>query len=178
MEMADQELIQRCLNGFPENFRFLVQRYERPLLAYLIHRMGNREQAQEAAQEALVRAYFGLAKLEKPGAFHSWLIGIASRVAMEFFRARQNTHESHEDVSAFPVTSAEDQEEYRLDEAIAALPEGQRQIIILRYYEELSCQEISDRLQMPLGTVTKTLSRAYVGLRVELENDSTIIMEE
>ncbi len=59
-------------------------------------------------------------------------------------------------------------EAYPLEEAIAALPESHRQVILLRYYERLSCQEVATRLGVPLGTVTKTLSRAYALLRQEL----------
>ena len=60
------------------------------------------------------------------------------------------------------------QSEYPLEEAIGVLPESHRQVIVLRYYEGRSCQEIATRLEMPLGTVTKTLSRAYALLRQEL----------
>jgi RNA polymerase sigma-70 factor (ECF subfamily) len=61
-------------------------------------------------------------------------------------------------------------EDYPLEEAIAVLPESYRRVILLRYYEGLSCQELATRLGMPLGTVTKTLSRAYALLRQELES--------
>ena len=65
-----------------------------------------------------------------------------------------------------------------MDEAIATLPEDYRQVIMLRYFEGLSCQEIATRLETPLGTVTKTLSRAYAALRQELaareRSESTI----
>ena len=66
------------------------------------------------------------------------------------------------------ASAAESQTDYPLDEAIAALPETYRQVILLRYYEGLSCQEVAIRLDLPLGTVTKTLSRAYARLRQEL----------
>jgi RNA polymerase sigma-70 factor (ECF subfamily) len=59
--------------------------------------------------------------------------------------------------------------EYPLEEAIAALPEAYRHVILLRYYEGLSCQDVATRLELPLGTVTKTLSRAYALLRQELQ---------
>ena len=65
---------------------------------------------------------------------------------------------------------ADNHAEYPLDEAIAVLPETYRQVILLRYYEELSCHEVAQRLDMPLGTVTKTLSRAYALLRQELQD--------
>ena len=59
--------------------------------------------------------------------------------------------------------------EYPLEEVIALLPESYRQVILMRYYEGLSCQDVATRLGMPLGTVTKTLSRAYALLRQELQ---------
>jgi RNA polymerase sigma-70 factor (ECF subfamily) len=64
---------------------------------------------------------------------------------------------------------ADNHTEYPLDEAIAVLPETYRQVILLRYYEGLSCQQVAQRLDTPLGTVTKTLSRAYTLLRQELQ---------
>lgn len=62
-----------------------------------------------------------------------------------------------------------DSPDYPLEQAIAVLPENHRQVILLRFYEGLSCQEIAARLRMPPGTVTKTLSRAYLLLRQELQ---------
>ena len=59
--------------------------------------------------------------------------------------------------------------DYPLEQAIAVLPESYRHVILLRFYEGLSCQEVATRLELPLGTVTKTLSRAYALLRQELE---------
>ena len=63
------------------------------------------------------------------------------------------------------VAAPEPEEALQLDEAIAALPDAYRQLILLRYFEQLSCQQIAERLRMPLGSVTKTLSRAYAALR-------------
>ena len=59
-------------------------------------------------------------------------------------------------------------EDQALDEAIAALPGAQRRVILLRYYEKLSCREVAEQLNLPCGTVTKYLSRAYARLRQSL----------
>ena len=67
------------------------------------------------------------------------------------------------------ANAASQQEDYPWEEAIALLPENHRQVILLRYYEGLSCQEVATRLAMPLGTVTKTLSRAFLLLRQDLQ---------
>jgi RNA polymerase sigma-70 factor (ECF subfamily) len=110
-----------------------------------------------------------LKKLRKPESFYSWLLGIAGRVAKEQLRSLKHRQQDCEVTESIMANAADSQEEnYPLEEAIAALPETYRQVILLRYYEGLSCQEIATRLALPLGTVTKTLSRAYALLRQEL----------
>jgi RNA polymerase sigma-70 factor (ECF subfamily) len=132
-------------------------------------RLGNRSQAEEAAQESFVRAFQSLKKLRKPESFYSWLLGIARRVALEQFRSLKRRQQDREIAETMMAESPDSDAEYSLDEAIAVLPETYRQVILLRYYEELSCHEVAQRLEMPLGTVTKTLSRAYALLRQELQ---------
>jgi len=125
-------------------------------------------QVEEAAQESFVRAFLSLNKLRKPESFYSWLLGIAGRVAKEQLRSlkhRQQDCEVTESIMATPPTAGKI---IRWKKPSAALPESYRQVILLRYYEGLSCQEIATRLELPLGTVTKTLSRAYALLRQEL----------
>jgi len=171
LEPGDADYVVSSRNGSPEQFRWLVERYQRPLLAYLGGRLGNSLEAEEAAQESFVRAFLSLRKLRKPESFYSWLLGIAGRVLKEQFRALERRHKESEAAQALLETeAAAAAEEYPLEEAIAVLPESYRQVILLRYYEGLSCQEVGQRLGMPLGTVTKTLSRAYALLRQEIES--------
>src|ERR1035441_8888032 len=168
-ELSDGEYVVSSRNGCPDHFRLLVKRYQRPLFAYLSSRLGNRLEAEEAAQESFVRAFLSLKNLRKPESFYAWLLGIASRVLKEQFRAverRQKDRAAAENLLAEDLGSTP---EYPLEEAIAVLPESYRQVILMRYYEGLSCQDVATRLGMPLGTVTKTLSRAYALLRQELQ---------
>lgn len=171
MNLSDQEHIARCRNGSPDDFRFLIERYQGPVFAFVATRLNDRQLARDAAQEAFVRAFFALDKLRKPESFHAWILGIAGRVALEFQRTAHRRREVPADVGADaePVAvEPEVEDPAQLDEAIAALPELQRRLILLRYFDYLSCQEIADRLGLPLGTVTKTLSRAYAQLRQAL----------
>ena len=168
MDLTDKEYVQRCRDGHPDDFRMLVRRYQGPLFAYLTNKLEDRFQAEEAAQESFVRAFQSLKKLRKPESFHSWLLGIAARVAQEQFRSRKRHQRDCEVAETMLPDPADSRDEYPLDEAIAALPETYRQLILLRYYDGLSCQQIAQRLEMPLGTVTKSLSRAYALLRQEL----------
>ncbi len=170
MEPTDKEHVEQCRNGYPDDYRFLVQRYQGPLFAYLASRLGDRARAEDAAQESFVRAFFALPKLKKPESFYAFLLGIAGHVAHEMWRAAGRDARRNEAAEVVAASAVENREEYRLEEAIAALPESHRQVVLLRFYEQLSCQEVAQRLNLPLGTVTKTLSRAYVQLRQFLKS--------
>ena len=183
MTESDTYYIERCLDGHPDDFRYIVRRYQAVLLAHLAGKLGNKDRAEEAAQESLVRAYFNMNKLQKPESFFPWLLGIADRVAKEHQRKKLIRRQS-EAIRSFsqeapsparpkawtgsdPTSSGS--QDYALEAAVAELPAGYRKVILLRYYGEHSCNQIAERLDMPLGTVTKTLSRAYAMLRKSLQ---------
>lgn len=170
MGVTDKYYIERCLDGHPDDFRYLVRRYQAVLLAHLAGQLGNRDTAEEAAQETLVRAYFGLEKLKKRESFFPWLLGIATRVAKEQQRSEQRRRQLG-DVLSEEAAKPELSQDYALERAITALPESHRAIVLLRYYGNCSCSQVAEQLDMPLGTVTKTLSRAYAMLRESLQRD-------
>jgi len=170
MAQTDKYYIEQCLNGRPDEFRCLVRRYQAALMAYLTGRLGNKCSAEEAAQETFVRAYFGLSELEKRESFYSWLLGIAGRVAKEQLRNIKRFTE----VDCLAQQQAPEkriENDLRLERAIAELPDSHREIILLRFYANKSCLEIAGKLDIPIGTVTKTLSRAYAKLRISLGDE-------
>ena len=178
MSETDKYYIERCLDGHPDDFRYIVRRYQAVLLAHLAGKLGNRDKAEEAAQESLVRAYFNMSKLRRPGSFFSWLLGIADRVAKEHQR-KEMLHQQREVIRSFSqeAASPELSQDYGLEAAIAELPESYRRVVLLRYYGDRSCSQVAEQLDMPLGTVTKTLSRAYAMLRNALQQRETEIYE-
>lgn len=173
MSENDKYYIERCLDGHPDDFRYIVRRYQGVLLAHLAGKLGSRDKAEEAAQESLVRAYFNMNKLRSPGSFFSWLLGIADRVAKEH-RRKEMLHQQREVIRSFSAEAAgpELSQDYGLEAAIAELPESYRRVVLLRYYGGRSCSEVAQQLDLPLGTVTKTLSRAYAMLRKLLQQPS------
>ena len=173
MSETDKYYIERCLDGHPDDFRYLVRRYQAVLLAHLAGKLGNRDSAEEVAQESLVRAYFNMNKLKKPGAFFSWLLGISDRVAKEHHR-KQQIRRQREAIRSYSeeAESPELSQDYALEGAISELPEAYRRVVLLRYYGNHSCSQVAEQLDMPLGTVTKTLSRAYAMLRESLKDQN------
>ena len=170
MSPSDEQCVRMCLDDHPEAFRHLVQRHQTPLVRYLCRRLGNLDDATEAAQEAFVRAYFALRELRKPEAFFSWLVGIADRVAKETLRAtkRRRTVDLEQIEPVASAGNGDAPDETAVTEAVAKLSEVYREVVLLRYYGGRSCDEISRDLGVPLGTITKRLSRAYALLRVIL----------
>jgi RNA polymerase sigma factor (sigma-70 family) len=166
----DSQCIEKCLDSQPEAFRHLVARYQSALVPFLVGKLGSIEQAEEAAQETFVRAYFNLAKLKKPESFFPWLLGIAIRIAKEQHRTEKRRKEIARLLKE-KRPSPELSDSYGLESAVAELPEPHRQIVLLRYYGGLTCSEVAQKLEMPLGTVTKYLSRAYQMLRESLHEE-------
>jgi len=172
MTENDRFYIERCLDGHPDEFRHLVRRYQSVLIAGLTYKLKNRDRAEETVQETFIRAYFNLGKLKKPDSFLSWLTSIANSVAGEF-RRKDKILLRQDDVSSVchTTSSAERPPDVDLDRAIEALPDAYRKIILLKYYGGQSCKQVAESLQMPLGTVTKMLSRAHAMLRQSLERN-------
>ncbi len=166
MAPRDDELIAGCLDGRPDDFRLLIGRYEPALRAYVTARLAGAESADEVVQESFVRAFFGLSRLRKRGALVSWLLGIATRVIREQRRSRRPRMVGDEVAAARPAPApAAATESAWLTPAVVGLPAAFREVVLLRYWVGLSCAEIAGLLGLPLGTVTKRLSRAYELLR-------------
>jgi RNA polymerase sigma-70 factor, ECF subfamily len=160
-------IVTQCLNGHPEAFRTLVRQYEAPLLSFLSGRLRDRHMAEDVAQESFVRAFFALRKLRATTAFWPWLLGIAQRVAQQQRRARQRYQLAIAGAPR-PALAAEPANTYALEQAVADLPQPYAEVVLLRYYAGMTCAEAAECLGVPLGTVTKRLSRAYRRLRAVL----------
>ena len=172
MEMSDEDIVECCLNGHPEIFRRLVRRYEGPLLSHLVGRLQDTERAEEATQETFVRAYFALGKLRKPESFYSWIVGISGRVLRELQRKNRRYRQALQEMerNQQEQTIGIDPDP-RLKRFVAELPDVYREVVQLRYFGGLSCAALSKQLGVPVGTVTKRLSRSYELLRDALQPD-------
>ena len=168
MTKSDNYIIEQCLDGRPDEFRHLIRRYQIAISTYLTSKLANKSNVEDAAQETFVRAYFGLKDLKKRESFSSWLLGIANRVAKEQLRNKIQLVDT-DYLSEQQNPKQADSNDFELQRAFAQLPDSYREVILLRFYANQSCQQISVNLNMPLGTVTKTLSRAYSELRRLLE---------
>ena len=168
---SDAELVKAALDGERDAFAVLVKRYERPVRAVAMDILGDHTSAQDAAQDAFVRAYENLLALRKASAFGPWLMKITRRCALTM--ARQMPRETTLDPANACTSESKDgqldEEKQRLLAAVVKLPESERQVVMLRYFSGHNVRDVAAILRRSVGTVTKQLSRAHKRLRNILE---------
>lgn len=153
----------------------ILEDYAERVYGYAVNRTYSRDEADELSQEILLTALQKLHKLREEDKFEPWLWGVANNVTKVFRRrmGKQRAMYSYdvpEDLSIFDEYTAETEELYdRLRTQISMLSAIYRDIIILYYYDGLSTKQISEKLNIPEGTVTWRLSAGRSKLKRELE---------
>jgi RNA polymerase sigma factor (sigma-70 family) len=183
-EKTDIELVALARQGDKDAFGLLTQRYDVIARRFAMRLIGEGEGAQDLAQEAMLQAYLSLNKLRDPARFKSWLCGIVLNVCRSHLRDRKVAFFSLEAIIgglqfypapfSSPVVTpekiAEERELYQIVlEAVNTLSAGDRDIILLFYYAQLSIQEIVSLMNIPLGTVKVRLHRARQRLKTLLQ---------
>lgn len=162
--MTDSECIRRCLDGQPEHYRLLVERYEKPLAALLRGRSADRRWLDDALQESFFRAYRLLGRIRADEPFFPWLAGVGLHVAQELQKAQRRAARPRVQPPPAVLPAADDGDAERdaeLLRAVQQLGQPYRDVVLLRYYGAWSCAEVAELLSLPIGTVTKRLSRAH-----------------
>ena len=173
MEVEDRECVRRVLAGETDAFRVLVERHQTAIFRFAFGLLGNREEAQDVAQETFLAAYANLSGYDSSrAAFSTWLFTIARNRCINWLErkrpvALQKPNAVQGNVSADPVGTQELSEQ--LDDALAALPVRQRTAFVLAEIEELSYAEIARIEQTTLGTVKSRIHRAKQRLQALLE---------
>jgi RNA polymerase sigma-70 factor (ECF subfamily) len=171
-----EELVQRSLKGDNDAFSQLVCKYQYAVYGLAFHYLKNFADAQDIAQEAFLEAYQKLGTLKHPERFASWLNGITKNLC------RMSLRHKREEVSIDDISDKQDDERLpspqetceqielhdQVMKAISQLPEPNRIALTLRCIDGLSYEEISDFLDVPLGTVKSRLYRAKRALKKEL----------
>ena len=168
---SDAELVKAALDGERDAFAVLVKRYEHPVRAVAMDVLGDHTSAQDAAQDAFVRAYENLLALRKASAFGPWLMKITRRCALTMGRQkpRETTLDSTDPYFTDSADGRLDEQKQRLLAVVVKLPESERQVVMLRYFSGHNVKDVADVLGRSVGTVTKQLSRAHKRLRNILE---------
>jgi RNA polymerase sigma-70 factor (ECF subfamily) len=167
----DLALVARCRAGETAAFEGLVERYQRVLFTVAVRMLGNADAANDAAQNAFVKAYQKLGTFDSTRRFFSWIYRI---LVNECLNARRDAppHEPLAPDLAAAGTPADlfdvAERRRRVQAAILALPLEYREVIVLKHYTGLSYDEIAETLHVPAKTVKSRLHTAKERLAVML----------
>lgn len=165
MAPTDAEIVAHVRAGDREAFRALVERYHQAILATARHTLGNAELAQDVAQETFIEAFRGIHNLRDPDRFRAWLYGILRHRCL---KAREGagpaTVPFEEGIGDWSVPAPEPEDEPVLG-CLKHLPDADRELLIARYVQDLSYDEIAALLRVKVGAVRVRCLRARERLR-------------
>jgi len=171
----DEELLAGFMSGDQAMFESLVCRYEKPLYAFLCRMTGDETEAEDLFQETFVRVCRHGDTFEGRGSFKSWLYAIAANACRSHLATRKVRRTGDQpavepvDPAPQPAASlAASEAGERVKLAVAALPAEQREVLVLKVYQDLSYPEIARALDRPIGTVKSQMRYGIQKLRVIL----------
>jgi RNA polymerase sigma-70 factor (ECF subfamily) len=170
-------LVLRCQAGDEQAFAHLFREFSQRTLTYLGGLLG--DAADDIQQEVWLAVYRGIRTLSNPGAFRTWLFRTTRHRAIDFLRRQKREQELIFDAAQeVAVTgevvdeSARDLDDAALTAALAVLPAAQREVLLLRYRDDLSYTEIAQVVGCSIGTVRSRLHHAKQRVLESIEHEN------
>lgn len=180
--LTDEQIARLAVDKDREAFGEIVKRWERKIFALCFGMLGREDDARDAAQETFVAAYRNLANFRGEAKVSSWLHRIAVNQCLTTKRRQKTRSEDFLDDSIgdertfiappgySPARTAEQGERLVIvRQAVNSLPVDLRQVVVMKEFEDMTFQEISDTLELPLSTVKSRLYTAMRQLRMKLD---------
>ena len=170
--MDESEAIRRCQEGQRDPFRFLVERYGKVLYGTAYRMTRDRGLAEDLVQEAFLRVWRGMPSFRGGGNFKAWIVRILVNHVMSERRKKRVREEplveaiaSSQNPEAGEKLVLRKEERDRVRRSLEKLPQEQREVVVLRYYTDLTVPQIARTLGWRQGTVKSRLHRALDHLR-------------
>ena len=180
---SDEELIARFQEGDVYAYEQIVHRYKDPLINFVYHFLGDRISSEDVVQETFIRVYRNKKLYRNVAKFSTWIYTIAGNLAKTELRRRrrrrifsisQMGYENKDYEIMDTMTSPDglvdgEMKESYIRKEIEALPVRFREVVVLRDVQEMSYEEISDILKIPIGTVKSRVNRGRLRLQKRLK---------
>ena len=183
--LEDKQLVERALAGSQDAYREIVDRYQRPIYSLVIRMVRDPSTAEDLAQDVFCKAFKALGSFDHSRKFSSWLFKIAHNTAIDHLRKRRvstvsleiEDTEMNDPLRSYADPNAENPEEssrrqelaVAIELSLEGLRPDYREILVLRFEQEKSYEEISEITDLPLGTVKTHLHRARKALAGDLK---------
>ena len=176
----DLELVQDVRNGNRQAYTELMRRYQQRIYWVARRIVGSHEEADDVTQDAFIKAFLALGDFRGDASFFTWIYRIAVNLSLNAVRKQQLMGYLRESLLLNKILPAQDdpsaQVEFndtnsRLEKAILTLPEKQRAVFIMRYYDELSYEEISKILKTSVGGLKANYFHALRKVQEQMKDD-------
>ena len=171
-----ETLIQRCLNGDEAAWRQIVQQHWRKVFNVAYKFVGRHDEAEDLTQEIFLKVFRSLATFDRRANFQTWLISVSRNLCIDHYRSVRKERElldrsvTTDDLTPVapdpgPIAALEHRDRVALlRQALGTLPDTLRTAVVMRDLQELSYQDIADRLRLPEGTVKSRINRGRTEL--------------
>lgn len=171
-----EALIQRCLQGDQRAWEAIVHQHRRKVFNVAYKFVGRHDEAEDLTQDVFLKIFKSLATFDRRANFQTWLISVSRNLCIDHYRSVRKERETIDrDVNADhlspasptrdPVAALEQRDRVELlRRALGGLAPSLRTAVVLRDLQELSYQEIANRLQLPEGTVKSRINRGRIEL--------------
>ncbi len=181
---SDPELVASAARGLEGSFEELVNRYQRPISAFVYRMVGDYDAALDLTQEIFIKVYASLSRYRPEFKFSTWIYKIAHNAAIDHLRRTSSRERSlsvgtETDNYELPLESEgltpeqqSEREERRgeIENVVRSLPTAYRELIVLRHSQDLTYEEIVEVTGLPLGTLKNRLFRAREMMRQQFIN--------
>lgn len=180
IQLTDDQLVTLYLNGNTKAFDTLLSRYQDKLYSYINFVVRNRDLANDIFQDTFVKAIVTLQKgsYSGSGKFGAWLTRIAHNLIIDYFRQDKNENTVSNDAQEYDLLNNASLAESNIEDSmineqtladvrrlVDALPDNQREVVIMRYYQDLSFKEIADITSVSINTALGRMRYALINIR-------------
>ena len=177
--LSDQELVKEYINGDNFSFEILLHRHKNRVFAFIMSKIKNKDISEDIFQDTYVKVVNSLqrGKYNEEGKFLPWVMRISHNLVIDHFRKQKKMHmiRSNSDFDIFDVIKdneinideklIKDQVYYDLKSLIELLPTDQKEVLKMRYFEELSFKKIAQTIDVSINTALGRMRYALINLR-------------
>lgn len=190
--MTDEELVALYAKGNNKAFEVLFSKYEETLFSYILYLVRNRDLADDIFQETFIKAITTIkrGKYTESGKFRSWISRIAHNLVIDYFRNEQKQSIVSNDEYEFDLFNnskfsddtiemnmVKEQIHCDIKKLVDTLPEMQREVLNMRYYNDMSFKEIADKTGVSINTALGRMRYAILNMRKVADDNSMILSE-
>ena len=188
--MTDEELIGAYELGNNEAFELLFSRYKGRVYSYIYLLVRNRDVCEDIFQDTFIKVITTIkqGRYSDSGKFLPWVNRIAHNLAIDYFRREQNENTTNSDEFGYDILNNKDLSEHSAEEAIVQeqiltdvarlvdfLPKNQREVLKMRYYEDLSFKEIADKTGVSINTALGRMRYAVINMRRIAQENNVVL---